>query len=57
MKSNFLYSLEVIGCRIYQAVFKICDYVALIVCRNISTVPEAFCACRIFFGKKGPITC
>ena len=27
MKANFLYSLEVIGCRIYQAVFKIGDYV------------------------------
>ena len=27
MKSNFFYTLEVIGCRIYQAVFKIGDYV------------------------------
>ena len=27
MKANFLYTLEVIGCRIYQAVFKIADYV------------------------------
>ena len=27
MKSNFFYTLEVIGCRIYQAVFKFGDYV------------------------------
>ena len=27
MKSNFFYTLEVVGCRIYQAVFKFGDYV------------------------------